>query len=83
MATVQPAKPQQAEEAVVKENFTTEQPAQPEQPAAFVTDDVTSFMEAKEFFINNYGVARSEVTNKEAIAQLCKQYNVTFPNYPL
>lgn len=77
MATTQPAKPQQTEEPVVKENTTTEQ------PAAFVADEVTSFMEAKEFFITNYGVQRSEVASKDAIAQLCKSHNVTFPNYPM
>ena len=83
MSCAMPAKPQQKVEPVVKENLTTEKSEEQQNPQSFVADEVSSFMEAKEFFINNYGVARSEVTNKEAIAQLCKQYNVTFPNYPL
>lgn len=46
-------------------------------------DEVSSFMEAKEFFIANYGLQRSDVANKEAVAALCKEFGVVFPNYPL
>lgn len=53
------------------------------QVPAFVADDVASFMEAKEFFITNFGVQRSEVSTKDAVSALCKRFNVTFPNYPL
>lgn len=82
MATA--VKPQQ--EAAAETNtapFPEEDQNPKEQPAAFVADEVTSFMEAKEFFITNYGVSRSEVTSKDAIALLCKDHNVTFPNYQL
>lgn len=79
MATTQPAKQEEAARPA--------EAAEPEAPqeasTAIVAEDVTSFMEAKEFFITNYGVQRSEVANREALAQLCKQYSVTFPNYPL
>ena len=80
MAVNQPQKPQQKEESVVKENLITEQS---EVQQTFVADEVTSFMEAKEFFITNYGVQRSDVSSRDAIAALCKELNVTFPNYPL
>lgn len=50
---------------------------------AIVAEDVTTFMEAKEFFITNYGLQRSEVSTKEALAECCKLYKVVFPNYPL
>lgn len=50
---------------------------------AFIAEDVTSFMEAKEFFITNYGVQRSDVSSKDAVSQLCKEYGVVFPNYPV
>lgn len=83
MATVQPAKQEQEAEAQ-KADF-PEEDQNPKESAstAIVAEDVTSFMEAKEFFITNYGVQRSDVANKEAVSQLCKQYNVTFPNYPV
>lgn len=51
--------------------------------ATISPDEVSSFMEAKEFFITNYGLQRSEVANKEAVAALCKEFGVVFPNYPL
>ena len=83
MAGTIPAKPQQREEPVVKENFTTEQSEEQQNSQSFVADEVSSFMEAKEFFITNFGVQRSDVASKDAVAALCKEYNVTFPNYPL
>ena len=60
-----------------------ESPSPKEEVQSFVAEDVTSFMEAKEFFITNYGMQRSEVSTKEAVAALCKELNVVFPNYPL
>lgn len=51
------------------------------EPVKFKAEDVTSFMEAKEFFIQNYGIARSECANKAMLESLCHQYNVVFPNY--
>lgn len=50
---------------------------------AFNAEEVTSFMEAKEFFITNYGLHRSDVSSKDAIAQLCKDLGVVFPNYQI
>jgi hypothetical protein len=79
MAATQPAKKEETARPV--EAVETE--ALQEASTAIVAEDVTSFMEAKEFFITNYGVQRSDVANKEAVSQLCKQYNVTFPNYPV
>ena len=78
-----PGKPLQKEEPVVKENLTTEQSEEQQNPNSFVADEVSSFMEAKEFFITNYGVQRSDVASKDAVAALCKEYNVVFPNYPI
>lgn len=49
----------------------------------FKLEDVTSFMEAKEYFTTVLGVNRSLCGNKEAISALCKQYNIEFPNYKL
>ena len=83
MASAMPAKPQQKEEPVIKENLMAQQPAVEQDGTPFVADEVSSFMEAKEFFITNYGVQRSDVASKDAVAALCKEYNVTFPNYPL
>lgn len=79
MAVAQPVKSQQQETPQAKA-ITAEQ-APTETAPALVTEDVTSFMEAKEFFITNYGLSRAEVANKEAIAQLCKEHNIAFPNY--
>lgn len=79
MAVAQPVKSQQ-QEAPQAKAITAEQ-APTETAPALVAEDVTSFMEAKEFFITNYGLSRAEVANKEAIAQLCKEHNITFPNY--
>lgn len=83
MSGSMPAKPQQKEEPVVKENFTTEKSEEQQNTKSFVADEVSSFMEAKEFFITNYGLQRSDVATKDAIQQLCKEYNVVFPNYQL
>ena len=62
---------------------TTEKSEEQQNPQSFVADEVSSFMEAKEFFITNFGVQRSDVASKDAVAALCKEYNVSFPNYPL
>ena len=83
MASTMPGKPLQKEEPVVKENLTTEQSEEQQNPQSFVADEVSSFMEAKEFFITNYGVHRSDVASKDAVAALCKEFNVVFPNYPI
>lgn len=83
MATPKAAQPQQEEQPVVKENLTTGQSENQDKPQSFVAEDVTTFMEAKEFFITNYGLQRSEVSTKEALAECCKLYKVVFPNYPL
>lgn len=56
-------------------------PKDQESSQPFMAEEVTSFMEAKEFFITNYGVQRSDVSSKDAIAQLCKEFGVVFPNY--
>ena len=53
----------------------------PEVANQFSVDSVTSFMEAKEFFVNNYGIARSECANRAMLEALCQHYNVQFPNY--
>ena len=83
MASSMPAKPHQKEDPVVKEGLTTEQSEGQQNPNSFVADEGSPFMEAKEFFITNYGVQRSDVASKDAVAALCKEYNVSFPNYPL
>lgn len=80
------AKPQQKQPSVPES--APESPENPELLAndtapAIVAEDVTTFMEAKEFFITNYGLHRSEVSTKEALAECCKLYKVVFPNYPL
>ena len=83
MSSAMLVKPQQKEEGVVKENLTTEPSEEQQNPQSFVADEVSSFMEAKEFFITNFGLQRSEVASKDAVAALCKEYNVAFPNYPI
>lgn len=47
----------------------------------FPAGEVTSFLEAKEFFVTNYGVSKQECASKEAIAQLCVRFGVSFENY--
>ena len=49
----------------------------------FTAETVTSFLEAKEYFTTVVGVNRSLVTSKEALASLCAQYGIEFPNYQL
>ena len=68
----QPEKPEHLEPLAIQE--------QPENPA-ISPDSVTSFMEAKEYFVTNYGIARSECANKAMLEALCQHYNVQFPNY--
>ena len=51
------------------------------QDPAFSPESVTSFMEAKEFFVSHYGITRSECANKAMLEALCQHYNVQFPNY--
>ena len=70
----------EAVSATIQEEY---QSSKEQASTAIVADEVSSFMEAKEFFITNYGVQRSDVANKDAVAALCKEYNVTFPNYPI
>lgn len=83
MSSSMPVKSQQKEGSVVKENLAAEKSEDQQDSRPFVADEVSSFMEAKEFFITNYGLQRSEVASKDSIQQLCKEYNVVFPNYQL
>lgn len=54
-----------------------------EESEGMKAEDVSSFMEAKEYMIDNFGIARSECPNKTALAGLMKQYGVEFPNYDI
>lgn len=67
-------------EEVAGEEVPAEEPSAVSQ---FTPESVTSFLEAKEYFTTVLGVDRSLCTTKEAIAALCGQYNVEFPNYRL
>lgn len=82
MATNIQSKPQQKQNQTLDEAVAHQQEPQ-ETSAGMAAEEVGSFMEAKEFFITNYGVTRSEVASKEAIAQLCKEHDVVFPNYSI
>ena len=46
-------------------------------------ENVTSFLEAKDFFEVRFKVPRSQCGNKEALSSLCKEHGIQFPNYPL
>lgn len=77
---------EQAAKAIEQSMPAASEPAEQEKQqdsGAFRAEDVTSFMEAKEFFITNFGVSRSECATKEALSALCREFNVEFPNYPL
>lgn len=46
-------------------------------------ENVTSFLEAKDFFEVRFKVPRSQCGNKETLSSLCKEHGIQFPNYPL
>lgn len=46
-------------------------------------ENVTSFLEAKDFFEFRFKVPRSQCGNKEALSSLCRKHGIQFPNYPL
>lgn len=46
-------------------------------------ENVTSFLEAKDFFEGRFKVPRSQCGNKETLSSLCKEHGIQFPNYPL
>lgn len=46
-------------------------------------ENVTSFLEAKDFFEVRFKVPRSQCGNKKALSSLCKEHGIQFPNYPL
>lgn len=84
MATSRPAIQNETPSGSIPASFQEEDQSQEQQASsAIVAEEVSSFMEAKEFFITHYGLTRSEVSSKEAISALCKEYNITFPNYPV
>lgn len=75
---------QSAEAQTASESAEPQQQAPTEEASQqFRLEDVTSFLEAKEYFTSVMGVNRSLASSKEAIAALCRQYNITFPNYKL
>ena len=80
MASTMPAASKEAQPASLPEE---DQNPNEQASARIVADEVSSFMEAKEFFITNFGVQRSDVASKDAVSALCKEYGVTFPNYPV
>jgi hypothetical protein len=53
------------------------------QSTTMTAEMVESFIDAKEFFVENYGLERSKITSKVVLTELCEQYGVTFPNYTL
>ena len=46
-------------------------------------ENVTSFLEAKDFFEVRFKVPRSQCGNKETLSSLCKEEGIPFPTYPL
>jgi hypothetical protein len=46
-------------------------------------ENVTSFLEAKDFFEVRFKAPRSQCGNKETLSSLCKEHGIQFPNYPL
>lgn len=84
---VQVAAPTEPAHEAVVANPPYEQSAEPEAESegneGMKAEDVSSFMEAKEYMIDNFGIARSECPNKTALAGLMEQYGVEFPNYDI
>jgi hypothetical protein len=40
-------------------------------------------MEAKEYLMDAYGIERSAIRTKEAMAEVCREKGITFNNYDL
>ena len=80
-----PAVDQNSDESQVPEE--DQNPKDPEEAAeesnTLSVEEVSSFMEAKEYMVEVLGIKRSECPNKAALAQLCQIHQVEFPNYPL
>jgi hypothetical protein len=65
------------------EDEATEDEAEETPSAELNADDVTTFMEAKEYLMDAYGIERSAIRTKEAMAEVCREKGITFNNYDL
>lgn len=61
----------------------TESPALAEEEKTnFSTDEVSTFVEARQYMIDVLGIT-TPIKSKEDMLNLCKEYGIEFPNYPL
>ena len=56
--------------------------AHPEDKPNYSIDEVSSFTEARQYMIDVLGVT-TPVKSREDLLNLCTQYGIEFPNYPL
>lgn len=49
---------------------------------SLTADEVSSFLEAKEYITSRYGVDRSSLRSKQDLAEFCAAQGIVFPNYP-
>ena len=61
----------------------TESPAPVEEEKTnFSTDEVSTFVEARQYMIDVLGIT-TPIKSKEDMLNLCKEHGIEFPNYPL
>lgn len=80
---IPPASSKQEEKESESAEPTKEKGIQEDRDIQEDIENVTSFLEAKDFFEVRFKVPRSQCGNKEALSSLCKEHGIQFPNYPL
>jgi hypothetical protein len=78
-----PADDDKGEETTPDTTESPDETTNEEQKVELNPDDVTTFMEAKEYLIEAYGIKRSTIRTKDAMAEVCKEKGITFKNYDL
>jgi hypothetical protein len=80
---VTPAEDPVSEEAVVAASSFDEEDLSVSQDSLLRPEEVTSFMEAKEYITTHFEVDRNALRSKQDLADFCAQHGITFDNYPL
>lgn len=57
-------------------------PAEVEEKTNFSIDEVSTFVEARQYMIDVIGIT-TPIKSKEDLLALCTEHNIEFPNYPL
>lgn len=70
------------EQPIIADTETVAPASAEEEKTNFSIDEVSTFIEARQYMIDVLGIS-APIKSKEDLLALCKEHNIEFPNYPL